>query len=349
MNFETYLAEQIKLHPSMEPRDVVKMCYQAAYGAEHLVSDYAGAKKYLEEEYSRVAAGKGRLYEQISDHVVRVNLSAWKEKKLPVEWLFRMFVASCRVEEKGQKQFEKYLKTAGELIPSQTVGFTKQDWELYEKEYRESGMPAVHHSENYREQEKPAYRIVNSRFCRIIPILEKIKKFSEDSKPCVIAIDGRAASGKTTLASMLQRVLDADLIHMDDFFVPPNLRNEERFRTPGQNIHYERFGEEVLPFIGRKEPFAYRIFDCSRMEYHGQREIGSKAIRIVEGSYSCHPGVGKYADITVFSDVSAEEQICRIRNRNGEEMLQRFLERWIPMEEEYFSYYSIRDKVELRI
>lgn len=33
------LAEQMRIHPSMTPRDIAKLCYQAARGAEHLLTD----------------------------------------------------------------------------------------------------------------------------------------------------------------------------------------------------------------------------------------------------------------------------------------------------------------------
>lgn len=347
MGIEIFLAEQLKKHPFMQPQDMVKMCYQAAYGAEHLLSDMDMAKAYLEKEYDRILPSKGELYEQISDGVIRVNLSAWKQKELPLEWLFTMFTASCEKRQNAKEQFANYLQTAERMVASLKTGFTMQEWESYIKKYHNEGKGAVHHSEQYRKNEHPAYRIVDQRFCRIFPILEEIKKEGNGDKPYIIVIDGRAASGKTTLAKSLQMVLDADVIHMDDFFVPLELRLKERFLTPGENIHYERFKEEVLPFVSKSEPFSYRIFDCSKMEYFGQRKIGGKPFCIVEGSYSCHPKFGTYGDFTVFSTISQEEQIERIRKRNGEDMLKMFVKRWIPLEEEYFSYYKIRDKVDL--
>ena len=349
MDFEIYLMEQLQKHPSMQPQDIIKMCYQASHGAEHLLSDLDRAWNYLKKEYDEVTAADIALYEQISDKVSRINLAAWKWKGLPIEWLFRMFVASCRVEENANDQLIKYLKRAEEIINSGEAGFSMQEWDQYLNEYKKIGMPAVHHSAAYREYEHPAYRIVDSRFCRILSILENAKTYLQENKPCIIAIDGRAASGKTTIAKHLQIVLDADVIHMDDFFVPLELRSEERFKNPGENIHHERFVEEVLPFIAEQKEFAYRIFDCSKMSYNGTREIGNKTFRIVEGSYSCHPVFGEYADITVFSDVSVNEQIERIRKRNGEEMLKMFQTRWIPMEEEYFSHYMVGEKAIIRV
>lgn len=349
MDFEKIFIRQLELHPSMQPQDIIKLCFQAAFGAEHMLSDRESARAYLEKELSEVPESDGALYEQISDEVCRINLSVWKAKNLPAEWLFRIFAASCEVHRNASELFCEYLQTAGKIIDCADVSFTMQEWKNYLNEYKKSGMPAVHHSEQYRTGEHPAYRIADIRFCRAFSVIEKAKEHLNGGKPCVIAIDGRAASGKTTLADTLKIILDADIVHTDDFFVPPELRSAERFCKPGENIHHERFSKEVLPYISKNEPFTYRIFDCGKADYNGVREIGKKHFRIVEGSYSCHPIFGSYADITVFSDISADEQINRIRNRNGEDMLKIFLERWIPMEEEYFLHYSIKQNTDIGI
>ena len=49
--FKDYLQEQVCLHPTMQPQDVVKMCYQAAFGAEHLLADKEAAFTWLKREY----------------------------------------------------------------------------------------------------------------------------------------------------------------------------------------------------------------------------------------------------------------------------------------------------------
>lgn len=307
------------------------------------------ARNYLEKEFSETPAADDDLYEQISDDVCRINISAWKYRNLPAEWLFRMFGASCKIRENGSEIFLNYLQEAETFVRSGNAGFSISEWDEYLAEYKKLDMPAVHHSAEYRENERPAYRIVNSCFSRIFSVLEKATEYLSVERPCIIAIDGRAASGKTTLAAYLQIVLDADVIHTDDFFVPPALRSKKRFDTPGENIHHERFSAEVIPFIGRRKPFSYRIFDCGIADYNGNREIGTKPFRIVEGAYSTHPIFGRYADITVFSDVSADEQIKRILNRNGEKMLEMFKSKWIPMEEEYFSHYAIKEKSDMGV
>ena len=94
-------------------------------------------------------------------------------------------------------------------------------------------------------------------------LAEELRELPEEVR--IIAIDGRCAAGKTTLAARLVKELGGDVIHMDDFFLPPALRTPERRSEPGGNVHYERFLTEVLPNLRSGRPFFYRRFDCSRM------------------------------------------------------------------------------------
>ena len=140
--------------------------------------------------------------------------------------------------------------------------------------------------------------------------------------------------------------MPAAAVRMDDFFLPSQLRTAERFAAPGGNVHHERFAAEVLPRLREAEPFAYRRFDCGRMCLAGERTVENAAFRIVEGSYSCHPALGDYADIRVFSDVDAETQAERIRRR-GPELAERFFAEWIPMENVYFKAFGIREQADI--
>jgi uridine kinase len=163
----------------------------------------------------------------------------------------------------------------------------------------------------------------------------------------LIAIDGRATAGKSTIATMLAQTLDASIVHMDDFFLPPKLRTTARLAEAGGNIHYERFREEALPNLASGKAFLHRIFDCSIMDYRGERHIPAKPWRIVEGAYAHHPLFGAYMDVRVFADVPHDEQISRLRRRNTPEAVQKFQEIWIPMEELYLDKLSILSHAEI--
>ena len=162
-----------------------------------------------------------------------------------------------------------------------------------------------------------------------------LKRILEAEGPLRIAIDGRCASGKSTFAERLREKTGGDVLHMDDFFLRPEQRSAERYRTPGGNVDHERFLEEVLLPLSRGESYVYQPFDCRTMEL-GKAEIRRPSrITIVEGSYSLHPLLKDYYDIKVFLTVQPETQIERIRKRNPEKV-QRFIEEWIPYEELYF-------------
>ena len=340
MSFDRYLREQLRLHVSVTPTDIVKLCYQAAYGPEHLLEDTQSAKAMLEKELGETSASDVPLYETISDDYVRINLAAWKKRELPSAWLLEMFKASAVKSPTAAEKFEAYLTKAGTSL--KRAGFSAQEWISFLENYREEGIKPVHHSEVYREKEQPAYRVVSSHFVRLLPILEKVAETK--SSPCVIAIDGRAASGKTTMAKELSALLKADVVQMDDFFLPKELRTPERLAEAGGNIHYERFEEEVLPFLHSGEDFNYRLFSCHDLDYAGYRIVKAAKYIIVEGSYSMHPRFEEYADVSVFSTVGQNEQQKRIFERDGNAAFEFFKNKWIPMEEHYFDSFSIAEK-----
>ncbi len=343
MEFQYYLKQQLEKHKLVQPRDIIKMCYQAAFGAEHLLADIDAAEKYFYAEYDSVESKEGELYEELSSDICRINMTAWKASGMPAEWLFNMFVHSASVPHGSKELFLGYLQEAEAVLQGTEVMFAMKEWQEYLANYKASGMSAVHHSNIYRENEKPAYRIINRQYLKALPILKKTASLPEKESVKVIAIDGRAAAGKSTMAELLRIILGAEVIHMDDFFLPPMLRSKERLAEPGGNVHYERFCEEVLPKIANTEGFSYRIFDCGMLDYNGERHVAASSWRIVEGSYSHHPKFGDYADLRVFLDVDADEQMRRIVARDGEEMAEMFRNCWIPMEEQYFEKYKIKD------
>ena len=78
------------------------------------------------------------------------------------------------------------------------------------------------------------------------------------------------------------------------------------------------------------------------------RVLGPAPLVIVEGSYSHHPSLAPYYDIKVFVTCSAEEQMRRLRAREGKRYLN-FVQRWIPLEEEYFTDYAIERNAEMTV
>lgn len=180
-------------------------------------------------------------------------------------------------------------------------------------------------------------------------VINRIKEILSAKPNAVIAIDGCCASGKTTLAAELSEHFGMQVIHMDDFFLLPEMRTAERLAQTGGNIHYERFIDEVICGIKSGAEFSYRIFSCKKGDFSGETAIDPQKPIIIEGAYSLHPEIPDIYDLKIFLDADPEIRLKRIKNRNGAEGLEIFKEKWIPLENRYFEKFDIKNKCDLVI
>ncbi len=178
-------------------------------------------------------------------------------------------------------------------------------------------------------------------------LLTKTEALLRRKTPLLLAIDGGAASGKTTLAAELAARFDGAVIHMDDFFLQPAQRTPARLAEPGGNLDRERFLAEVIPHLKERKSFTYRRFDCTAMALGALVTVPAKKLYLIEGSYSHHPAFRANWDLAVFLDTDLETRLSRILRRNGKEKYEQFLTRWIPMEDRYFESFSIKEKADL--
>jgi len=157
----------------------------------------------------------------------------------------------------------------------------------------------------------------------------------------IVAIDGMSAAGKTTLAGELSKEFDCNIFHMDDFFLTEELRTPSRLSEVGGNVDYLRFKTEVADKLPGGDPFTYRIYDCKRGEFSKTVYVKPKGLSIVEGAYSLHPTFSQIFDYKILMKIDSRLQKQRIAERNGEFMLSRFLNEWIPKENEYLERFNI--------
>ena len=161
----------------------------------------------------------------------------------------------------------------------------------------------------------------------------------------LITLDGHCASGKTTLAGELAKALGAAVLHTDDFVVPHSRKTPERLAVPGGNCDWERLTSEAIsPWKEGLSPL-YRRYDCRNDCLLPPERIAHDRLLILEGSYCNLPGIRQYADLRLFLVTSEAERMERLRRRESPESLQRFFEKWIPLENAYFQAYALPDNV----
>ncbi len=357
IDFYKILQAHSQRYPLMKPCDAVKLIYQASFGPGHMISDEDSVYKRILTEYEQCRHDGIHMYTEALGETSRLYLNCqYTEDELQI--VSKMFCASAAyfdkcyesADETNKAEFEAHIEILEKMCLGGMFPFTPTELDSYLEFYRTAGCPAVRHSDTYREAYSPSYRVIDSRYVRLIPCILRISAEISTGKRVILAIDGRCASGKTTAAKLISDIFDAETVHMDDFFLPPELRSEKRLSEIGGNLHRERFSLEVLPHLRNEDGFSYRKFDCSNFKYsQSSIEIKPAQIIICEGSYALHPSFGKYYDVSVFSDIQPKKQLQRIRERNGEYMLSRFESEWIPMEERYFDSFRIKEKCDLVI
>lgn len=197
----------------------------------------------------------------------------------------------------------------------------------------------------------PQLLVPSAQTHNIITHIEQLLQnasYTENKHPIIIAIDGMSGSGKTTLGEFLhEHFSDSNLFHMDHYFLQPHQRTEDRLSEIGGNVDFERFKSEILDHLTEQAGLTYRIYNCQSQNLGPKIFIPWKPLVIIEGAYSHHPYFGDPYSLRVFCNINIEQQIERIKKRNGTVMLERFLNEWIPKENLYFQTFHIKEKADL--
>lgn len=185
---------------------------------------------------------------------------------------------------------------------------------------------------------------------------DKLKKqiltLMNERRRVLIAMDGMAASGKTTLARMLSlEIPGCFIVHMDDFTIPLDNRFPGYFERQLSNADIDRFDREVLTPLRAGKDAEYRPYRCHPDPgFLPPVHIGADAACvIVEGAYCLHPRLFDRYDLRVLVTVSPELQKQRILARNGAQQLERFISSWIPMENRHIRAHRLPERCDLII
>ncbi len=341
---EKLLLEQFNKYPKLQLRDIFKFIYQSSFGCEHMVSSLEKATDYIFDEYNKGAAENE--IEELDGDYCRVPLF-YIDKGLSVKTFGKLFYLSAKKED-GKGALIKKLQVTQKLIEDSKLPFALSEFLKEKQAWEEQGYPAIHHSEIFRENYKPAYRLISKEYIPFLPLFIAIDKQLEKGS-LKLAIEGRSGSGKSTLADMIKDIYICTVLHMDDFFLQPHQRTVERLKEIGGNVDRERFLKEVLMPLSEKEEIMYRPFDCGTMKILDGTKIQPEKMTVIEGAYSMHPELAPYYDLSVFLDITEEKQRERILKRNGKDFAQRFFNEWIPLENKYIEHFNTEDRCDMKI
>lgn len=349
------IESQLQKYPKMQPQDAVKLVYQHVFGVEEDNIDKAESLSFMKKEYE---AGKYAhmgedmsklsLYEDIGNWYMKVNLLAVKDAH-DLEEINEIYVATSKMQQGDMRFFISRLYLLLEMAQNGYFVFGDRDFGTFLKEYEKKGYPKVSHSGIYKEFYDPAYRIVDARFIRLLPVISKINELLKKKEKVVIAFDGKRGSGKSIAAALLSMIYETTVISMDDFALPAELSTKERLAEPGGNIHHERFLEEVAVKIKKDERFNYSKYDIGVMNYVTQIDAEPNQVMIVDGTYSQHIEYRSIYDLKVFFDIDDYSQQANIISTKGEDYYYALKSSWLIMDQMYFEHSEIKDKSDLVI
>jgi uridine kinase len=174
-----------------------------------------------------------------------------------------------------------------------------------------------------------------------------IRTWMKGCRRGLVGMDGMCGSGKTTLANRLGQILEIPVVHMDDYYLPFSQREADWKNICAGNMDLCRLEREVLLPLSRGQAVRTFRYNCRQDKMvKDNREAASFAI--VEGTYSLHPRVRSYFDLTFFLSVADRLQKSRLEAREGTNY-QNFLDLWIPMEKHYFQELDPKKNADFRI
>lgn len=183
----------------------------------------------------------------------------------------------------------------------------------------------------------------------LLLVLSVIEQKMEEQTEVWVAIDGYAGAGKTTLASQLGLILNAQVFHTDDFFKKPLIDVNKPLSFYGANINYEKIKETIFKPVGLKQPIQYQPFDFKTHKHCSMIEIPYHPIHIFEGAFVLHPYMRQSYDLKVFYHKSLLKQYKDILTRNGFKRLLKFMTKWIPNERRYVKDLGITHQCDIII
>lgn len=159
----------------------------------------------------------------------------------------------------------------------------------------------------------------------------------------IIAIDGPAGAGKTTLAAYLQSVLNKSMtvhvVHMDDLYHGWNTPFDKEFTsrlTTITDAHRENRPSQVTRY------------DWKSASYLESMTIDSCDLLILEGVASSHSIISDTLTATIWVDTSEETGLERVLARDGAQY-QVEMHLWLTLQKQHFKSQGSQKKADFEL
>lgn len=165
----------------------------------------------------------------------------------------------------------------------------------------------------------------------------------KSARPRIIAIDGPAGAGKTTLAKRISDSLiprNTAVVHMDDLY-----NGWDDALTPQLS---RTLVNQILTPVSQGKSFGYRKYDWFSGAFQEFRQFDPPYLLILEGVGSGQKAVRKFTDELIWIEIQKEVGLRRVLGRDGD-YLEAEMRVWQFKEEEHFNIENTRDCATIRL
>jgi hypothetical protein len=162
------LNQQLSWYPLMELADIYKLLYQGVMGPEHMVATQQEFSRRLRAEFEAVQPDQNHpVLEPIRPdrRLFRLNLRPYKACQSSIEQLIPAMLATSKLIAGTLDELRAIWGEFAEWCSEGRMAkFSAGDLDEFNRWLEEQGFPTVHHSETYRREYLPAYRLMGSNF-----------------------------------------------------------------------------------------------------------------------------------------------------------------------------------------
>jgi uridine kinase len=160
----------------------------------------------------------------------------------------------------------------------------------------------------------------------------------------LVAVDGPAGSGKTTLAEALARGLvvrglDTAVLHLDDLYDG---------WTGLEGSLWPRLAVQVLEPLRRGRPGRYQRYDWHAGAFDGWVDVPVPQVLVLEGCGSARRAADPFVVLRVWVEAPPDVRLARGLERDGEAERTHW-ERWMHDEAAHFAAERTRARADVRL
>ena len=154
----------------------------------------------------------------------------------------------------------------------------------------------------------------------------------------LVAVDGPAGSGKTTLAARLAAAVgEAPVVHMDDLY--------EGWTGLGPPV-WARLHDQVLHPLAHGRAARYQCYDWTAGRFDRWVDVPVPEVLLVEGVGAGARPVMAYVSLLIWVEAPSGLRLARGIDRDGPGLRTEW-ERWRALEDAHFTADGTRDRADL--